>query len=29
MVTVREMIDYLMDNDFKDDQEICFLVGDP
>ena len=29
MVTVGEMINYLMDHDFKDDQEICFLVGDP
>ena len=26
---VKDLIEYLMDGQFKEDDEICFLVGDP
>lgn len=29
MPTIKEMLEYLMDNNFTQDQEIVFLVGDP
>ena len=28
MPKVKELIEYLMDNSFKEDQEICILIGD-
>lgn len=29
MPTIKEMLEYLMDHNFTQDQEITFLVGDP
>ena len=29
MPTIKEMLEYLMDSNFTQDQEIVFLVGDP
>ena len=29
MPTIKEMLEYLMDNNFTQGQEIVFLVGDP
>ena len=28
MPTIKDFIEYLMDNNFQEDQTICFLVGD-